>query len=82
MDSFEKAMRDALMDESSTNYIVLIGGSTRIIKTQKLFQDFCNDKGQNRFINPEGIPARLSPTCYAKILTQCSRVSNSTPLSP
>jgi len=46
-------MRDAKMDKSSINDIVLVGGSTRIPKIQKLLQDFFNGKELNRSINPD-----------------------------
>jgi heat shock protein 1/8 len=49
----EKAMRDAKMDKSSINDIVLVGGSTRITEIQKLPQDFFNGKELNRSINPD-----------------------------
>merc|ERR1712112_557986 len=42
LEPVEKAMRDAKMDKSSINDIVLVGGSTRIPKIQKLLQDFFN----------------------------------------
>merc|ERR1712012_1324097 len=40
-------MRDAKMDKSSINDIVLVGGSTRIPKVQKLLQDLSLDTGFN-----------------------------------
>merc|ERR1719204_963139 len=46
-------MRDAKMDKSSINDIVLVGGSTRIPKVQKLLQDFFNGKELNKSINPD-----------------------------
>merc|ERR1719206_1375891 len=46
-------MRDAKMDKSSINDIVLVGGSTRIPKIQKLLQDFFNGKELNKSINPD-----------------------------
>jgi len=53
LEPVEKAMRDAKMDKSSVNDIVLVGGSTRIPKIQKLLQDFFNGKELNRSINPD-----------------------------
>merc|ERR1712002_824487 len=41
------------MDKSSINDIVLVGGSTRIPKIQKLLQDFFNGKELNKSINPD-----------------------------
>ena len=46
-------MRDAKMDKSSVHDIVLVGGSTRIPKVQKLLQDFFNGKELNKSINPD-----------------------------
>merc|ERR1711976_722181 len=53
LDPVEKALRDAKMDKSSINDIVLVGGSTRIPKIQKLLQDFFNGKELNKSINPD-----------------------------
>merc|ERR1712183_156648 len=53
LEPVEKATRDAKMDKSSIHDIVLVGGSTRIPKVQKLLQDFFNGKGLNKSINPD-----------------------------
>ena len=53
MDPVEKAIRDAKMDKSQIHDIVLVGGSTRIPKVQKLLQDFFNGKELNKSINPD-----------------------------
>jgi len=53
MDPVEKAIRDAKMDKTSIHDIVLVGGSTRIPKVQKLLQDFFNGKELNKSINPD-----------------------------
>merc|ERR1712134_8035 len=53
LEPVEKAMRDAKMDKSSINDIVLVGGSTRIPEIQKLLQDFFNGKELNKSINPD-----------------------------
>jgi len=49
----EKALRDAKLDKKSIDEIVLVGGSTRIPKVQKLLQDFFNGKELNKSINPD-----------------------------
>ncbi|XP_068229260.1 heat shock-related 70 kDa protein 2-like [Palaemon carinicauda] len=49
----EKALRDAKLDKSSIDDIVLVGGSTRIPKVQKLLQEFFNGKELNKSINPD-----------------------------
>merc|ERR1719195_1727732 len=41
------------MDKSAIHDIVLVGGSTRIPKIQKLLQDFFNGKELNKSINPD-----------------------------
>merc|ERR1711915_1148124 len=53
LEPVEKAMRDAKLDKASIDDIVLVGGSTRIPKIQKLLQDFFNGKGLNKSINPD-----------------------------
>merc|ERR1712018_625407 len=53
LDTVEKAMRDAKMDKSQIHEIVLVGGSTRIPKVQKLLEDFFNGKELNKSINPD-----------------------------
>ncbi|TKC46763.1 hypothetical protein EI555_007116 [Monodon monoceros] len=52
LDPVEKALRDARLDKSQIHDIVLVGGSTRIPKIQKLLQDFFNGKELNKSINP------------------------------
>ncbi|XP_049946043.1 heat shock 70 kDa protein cognate 4 isoform X1 [Schistocerca serialis cubense] len=53
MEPVEKALRDAKMDKAQIHDIVLVGGSTRIPKVQKLLQDFFNGKELNKSINPD-----------------------------
>merc|ERR1712107_884304 len=53
LEPVEKALRDAKLDKSSINDIVLVRGSTRIPKVQKLLQDFFNGKELNKSINPD-----------------------------
>lgn len=53
MEPVEKSIRDAKMDKSQIHDIVLVGGSTRIPKVQKLLQDFFNGKELNKSINPD-----------------------------
>merc|ERR1712236_134339 len=68
MDPVEKSLRDAKMDKSSINDIVLVGGSTRIPKIQKLLQDFFNGKELNKSINPDEAVA-YGAAVQAAILT-------------
>lgn len=53
LEPVEKSLRDAKMDKSQIHEIVLVGGSTRIPKIQKLLQDFFNGKELNKSINPD-----------------------------
>merc|ERR1711936_765357 len=68
LDPVEKSMRDAKMDKSQIHEIVLVGGSTRIPKIQKLLQDFFNGKELNRSINPDEAVA-YGAAVQAAILT-------------
>merc|ERR1711963_117947 len=49
----ESALRDAKLDKGRIDEVVLVGGSTRIPKIQKLLSDFFNGKELNRSINPD-----------------------------
>ncbi|CAL8273898.1 unnamed protein product [Lota lota] len=53
LEPVEKALRDAKMDKSQVHEIVLVGGSMRIPKIQKLLQDFFNGRELNKSINPD-----------------------------
>ena len=49
----EKVLRDAKMDKSNIDEIVLVGGSTRIPKIQSLLSGFFNGKELSKNINPD-----------------------------
>merc|ERR550534_2838463 len=68
LEPVEKSMRDAKLDKSSINDVVLVGGSTRIPKVQKLLQDFFNGKELNKSINPDEAVA-YGAAVQAAILT-------------
>ncbi|XP_065871062.1 heat shock 70 kDa protein 4-like [Euphorbia lathyris] len=51
MEPVEKCLRDAKMDKSSVDDVVVVGGSTRIPKVQQLLQDFFNGKELCKSIN-------------------------------
>ncbi|KAG9508458.1 Heat shock cognate 71 kDa protein, partial [Fragariocoptes setiger] len=53
LEPVEKSLRDAKIDKGNIHEIVLVGGSTRIPKIQKLLQDFFNGKELNKSINPD-----------------------------
>ncbi|KAJ3098391.1 70-kilodalton heat shock protein [Physocladia obscura] len=68
VDPVEKVLRDAKMDKSTVDEIVLVGGSTRIPKVQKLVSDFFNGKEPNKSINPDEAVA-YGAAVQAAILT-------------
>lgn len=68
LEPVEKAMRDAKLDKSKIDEIVLVGGSTRIPKIQKLLSDYFNGKDLNKSINPDEAVA-YGAAVQAAILT-------------
>lgn len=68
MDPVERVLRDAKIDKSSVHEIVLVGGSTRIPKIQKLVSDYFNGKELNKSINPDEAVA-YGAAVQAAILT-------------
>lgn len=53
MEPVNRVLRDAKMSKSSVDEIVLVGGSTRIPKIQKLLSEFFNGKKLSSSINPD-----------------------------
>ncbi|XP_057694278.1 heat shock cognate 71 kDa protein-like [Corythoichthys intestinalis] len=53
LEPVEKALQDAKLEKSAIHEIVLVGGSTRIPKIQKLLQEFFNGKELIKSINPD-----------------------------
>lgn len=53
LEPVEKALRDAKLDKAAIHEIVLVGGSTRIPKVQKILQDFFNGRELNKSVNPD-----------------------------
>ena len=53
LEPVEKALRDSKFQKTEIHEIVLVGGSTRVPKIQKLLQDFFNGKELNKSINPD-----------------------------
>lgn len=49
----EQVLRDAKMDKSSIHDVVLVGGSSRIPKIQKLLSEFFNGKELCKSVNPD-----------------------------
>ena len=53
LDPVERAIRDAKMDKSQIDDIVLVGGSSRIPKVQTLLSNFFSGKALNKSVNPD-----------------------------
>merc|ERR1712174_140992 len=53
LEPVEKSLRDAKLDKSQIHELVLVGGSTRIPKVQKLLEEFFHGKALNKSINPD-----------------------------
>ena len=68
LDPVEKVLKDSKIDKSSVDEIVLVGGSTRIPKVQKLVSDYFNGKEPNKSINPDEAVA-YGAAVQAAILT-------------
>jgi len=49
----EKALKDAKLEKSQISEVVLVGGSTRIPKIQKMLEEYFNGKELNKSINPD-----------------------------
>ncbi|XP_034487751.1 heat shock 70 kDa protein cognate 2 [Drosophila innubila] len=64
----ERALNDAKMEKKAIHDVVLVGGSTRIPKIQKLLQDFFGGKQLNLSINPDEAVA-YGAAVQAAILT-------------
>ncbi|OQV21832.1 Heat shock protein 70 B2 [Hypsibius exemplaris] len=64
----ERALTDAKISKGDIQEIVLVGGSTRIPKVQKLLKDFFNGKELNGSINPDEAVA-YGAAVQAAILT-------------
>ena len=53
IDPVEKVLNDSKMDKKDVHEVVLVGGSTRIPKVQKLLSDYFGGKELCRSINPD-----------------------------
>jgi len=53
MQPVEQVLKDASIEKSKVDEIVLVGGSTRIPRIQKLLSDFFNGKKLEKSINPD-----------------------------
>ena len=64
----EKVLTDSKMDKSQIHEIVLVGGSSRVPRIQKLLSDFFNGKELSKSINPDEAVA-YGAAVQAAILT-------------
>uniref|UniRef100_A0A0D9XPZ9 Heat shock protein 70 n=1 Tax=Leersia perrieri TaxID=77586 RepID=A0A0D9XPZ9_9ORYZ len=64
----DKCLQDAKMDKSIVDDVVLVGGSTRIPKVQKMLREFFSRKELRRSINPDEAVA-YGATIHASILS-------------
>jgi heat shock 70kDa protein 1/2/6/8 len=73
----EKALKDARLSNNQIDEIVMVGGSTRIPKIQKLLTDFFDEKKINFTINPDEAVA-YGAAVQAAILTNvyCSHIQS------
>ena len=53
LDPVDKVIRDAKVDKSSVDEVVLVGGSSRIPKVQSLLSNYFNGKELSKAINPD-----------------------------
>ncbi|KAL1415735.1 hypothetical protein MTO96_006613 [Rhipicephalus appendiculatus] len=68
LEPVEKALQDSKLSKSQIHEIVLVGGSTRIPRIQKLLKDFFNGKDLAMSINPDEAVA-YGAAIQAAILT-------------
>ncbi|XP_064466130.1 heat shock protein 68-like [Ornithodoros turicata] len=68
LEPVEKALQDSKLGKSQIQDIVLVGGSTRIPRIQKLLKDFFNGKDLSMSINPDEAVA-YGAAVQAAILT-------------
>ncbi|CAD5229566.1 unnamed protein product [Bursaphelenchus okinawaensis] len=66
----EAALKDAKMEKRDIHEVVLVGGSTRIPKIQKLLKDFFSGKELNLSINPDEAVA-YGAAVQAAVLSGC-----------
>jgi len=74
MEPVEKVLNDSKLDKSKIDEIVLVGGTTRIPKIQKLLSDYFNGKELCRSINPDECVA-YGAAVQAAILTGAADTS-------
>jgi len=68
LEPVDKSLKDAKMDKSQIHDVVLVGGSTRIPKIQKLLKEYFSGKELNLSINPDEAVA-YGATVQAAVLS-------------
>lgn len=68
MEPVDKVLRDAKLSKGDVDEVILVGGTTRIPKIQKLLSDFFNGKELCKSLNPDEAVA-VGATVQAAILT-------------
>ncbi|GMT27071.1 hypothetical protein PFISCL1PPCAC_18368, partial [Pristionchus fissidentatus] len=63
----ENCLRDAKMEKSSIDEIILVGGSSRLLKIQQLLSDLFDGKTLNKSVNPDETVA-VGAAIYAAIM--------------
>ncbi|XP_047983712.1 heat shock cognate 70 kDa protein-like [Salvia hispanica] len=87
MELVEKCLSDAKVEKSSVDEVVLVGGSSRILKVQELLKEFFNGKEACKTINPEEAVAYGAAVLAAKLSGESNEkvqnvvLSDVTPLS-
>jgi len=76
LEPVERVLRDGKMDKSSVHEIIVIGGSSRIPKIQKIFSDFFGGKELSKFLNPDETVARGAAINAAVMSGYYSKSSN------
>ena len=67
IETVEKVVKDSGLSKEDVDEIVLVGGSTRIIKVQTLLSTFFNNKPLNKSINPDEAVA-FGAACHSAVL--------------
>lgn len=68
MDPVEKVMRDSKLSKGEVDEVILVGGSTRIPKIQKMLSEFFNGKELCKSVNPDEAVA-IGASIQAAILS-------------
>ncbi|CDI97066.1 heat shock protein 70 related [Echinococcus multilocularis] len=73
MDAVKTALSDAKMDKADIHEMLLVGGSTRILKVQCMLQDFFNGTEVKRSINPDKALAHGATLLAANLTSNNSK---------